>query len=121
MNTQNEQKTEGRLHIEASIADILPSMVKATLSQLPEEKQSMFVEEYKRKAKSVGMAYFFHIICLGMPYGYVDKWGLQMVYWLTGFGCFIWFIYLLFALPELVRNYNQDVATQIARDLKVMG
>ena len=119
MSTQNEQGNG--LHIESSIADILPTMVKSTLSQLPEDKQSMFVEEYKRKCKSVGMAYFFLIICLGIPYGYVGKWGMQVVYWLTGFGAGLWFVYLLFALPGMVREYNQDVATQIARDLKVMG
>ena len=109
------------MYIEPSIVDILPSMVKVTLSKMPEEKQSMFVEEYKRKKKSVGLAYFFLIICLGMPYGYLGKWGLQIVYWLTGAGLIFWFFYLLFALPGMVRSYNQDVAMQIARDLKVMG
>lgn len=109
------------LYIEADIADILPSMVKAALLKMSEEKQSMFVEEYKRKKKSLGLAYFFLIICLGIPYGYLGKWGLQLVYWFTGAGFFLWFFYLLFALPGMVRDYNKDVACQIVRDLKIMG
>ncbi len=110
----------GRLYIESSIADILPSMVKVTLSKMSEEKQSMFVEEFKRKKKSLGLAYFFLIICLGIPYGYLGKWGLQLVYWFTGAGLLFWFFYLLFALPGMVKNYNQDVASQVVRDLKIM-
>ena len=125
VNGTSQEKTQeeqgGRLYIESSIADILPSMVKVTLSKMSEEKQAMFVEEFKRKKKSLGLAYFFLIICLGMPYGYLGKWGLQIVYWLTGMGFFLWFFYLLFALPGLVRDYNQDVASQVVRDLKIMG
>lgn len=115
-----QEKQQGRLYIDPDIAKILPSMVKATLSKMSEEKQSMFVEEYKRKKKSLGPAYFFLIICFWMPYGYLDKWGLQIVYWLTGCGCLFWAIYLLFELPGMVISYNQDVANKIVRDLKIM-
>lgn len=116
-----DKEQSGRLYSEASTVDIAPSIVKLSLSKMSEEKQSMFVEEFKRKKKSLGLAYFFLIICLGMPYGYLGKWGLQIVYWLTGMGGFLWFFYLLFALPGLVRDYNQDVASQIVRDLKNIG
>lgn len=119
--TSNEQENGGHLFIEQSIVDILPTMVKSSLSKMSQEKQSMFVEEYNRKKKSVGLAYFFLIICLGMPYGYLGKWGLQIVYWITGCGCLIWFIYLLFTLPKLVKSYNQDVAAQIVRDMQIIG
>ncbi len=112
---------ERKLFIEASIADSLPAMVKNELYSMSESKQSMFVEEYKRKQKSVGMAYFFLIICLGMPYGYLGKWGLQIVYWLTGMGCLIWFLILLFTLPSKVQDYNKDVALEVMRNLKIMG
>lgn len=119
--TSEGKKGSGHLAIEQSILDILPSMVKVSLSKMSEEKQAMFVEEFNRKKKSVGLAYFFLIVCPGMPYGYLEKWGLQIVYWITGAGCFIWFIYLLFKLPALVKDYNKDVASQVARDLQIMG
>ena len=112
---------EAKLLIKSSIADILPAMVKTDLAKLPEEKQAAFVEEFERKKKSVGMAYFFLLICLGMPYGYLGCWGMQWVYWFTGAGCGLWFFYLLFTLAGKVKDYNRDVAVGVMRDLKIMS
>ena len=112
---------ENKLFIENSIADTLPSMVKTELAKMSEHKQAEFVEEYKRKKKSVGLSYFFLLICLGMPYGYLGKWGLQLVYWLTGGGFLIWTIILIFTLPSNVRDYNKDVALEAMRNLKAMS
>lgn len=112
---------ENQLFVENSIADTLPAMVKTELAKMPEEKQAQFVEEYKRKKKSVGLAYFFLLICLGMPYGYLGKWGLQIVYWLTGGGFAIWMIILIFTLAGNVRDYNKDVALEVMRNMKAIG
>lgn len=112
---------ENKLFIENSIADTLPAMVKTELAKMPEDKQAAFVEEYQRKKKSVGWAYFFLLVCLGIPYGYLGKWGLQFVYWFTGAGALIWLIILLFTLPKLVRDYNKDVALEVMRNLKVLS
>ena len=116
-----EEKQENRLIISPSIVKILPLMVKEALSKMPENKQLMFVEEYNRRKKSTALAYFFTLICLGIPYGYLGKWGLQIVFWLTGAGFGLWLIYLIFAIPGLVRDYNRDVACQVLRDLSIMG
>ena len=51
-----EEKQENRLIISPSIVKILPLMVKEALSKMPENKQLMFVEEYKRRKKSTGLA-----------------------------------------------------------------
>ncbi|PKQ63740.1 TM2 domain-containing protein [Raineya orbicola] len=112
---------ESKLYISASIADRLPSMVKNELAKLPAQKQEEFVEEYKRKAKSVGIAYLFLIVILAMHYGYLRKWGLQIVFWLTGGGFFIWWLIDLFRLPGLVKNYNKDIAIDTMRNLKAMS
>lgn len=109
---------ENNLLINNSVMDNLPSIVKAELAKMPAERQQMFVEEYNRKKKSVGLAYFFLIICLGMPYGYLGKWGLQLVYWFTGAGFLIWFLILLFMLPGMVSDYNKDVAIDTLRAMK---
>ena len=109
------------LQIESSIADNLPSMVKVTLSKMSQPKQSMFVEEYKRKKKSIGWAYIFHLILFASPYVYLGKWGLQFLYWVTGCGAFVWWLVLCFTIPGMVRDYNKDVAMQIVRDLQIMG
>ncbi|MDE6646212.1 MAG: hypothetical protein K2K03_00010 [Prevotella sp.] len=121
MNNSNNAEKRYALTVESSIVDILPSIVREGLTKLPESKQSQFVEEFKRKKKSVGMAYFFLLICLGMPYGYVGKWGLQWVYWFTGAGFLLWLLYLLFALPGVVKDRNRDIAMEIFRDIRVMS
>jgi len=112
---------ESKLYISASVTDSLPSMVKKELAKMPAQKQEEFVEEYKRKAKSLGVAYLFLIIVLAMHYGYLRKWGLQVVFWLTGGGFLIWWFIDLFRLPGLVKNYNKDIATDTFRNLKAMS
>ena len=119
--TQQPNDGRGTLYIDPSVANILPSMVKESLASMPAAKQQQFMEEYNRKKKSTGLAYFFLLLCLGMPYGYLGKWGLQIAYWLTGCGLCLWGIYLLFALPGVVKDTNRDIATQIVRDLKMMS
>lgn len=111
------------LIIESSIADVLPFMVKEALSKMSEGKQSQFVDEYNRKKKSTALAYFFLILCFGCPYGYLGRWGIQIGYWISWclFIGVIWFIYLLFALPGIVKDANGEIATQIVRDMKVMS
>jgi hypothetical protein len=111
-------ETENKLYIQSSIADSLPSMVKNELAKMPAQRQEEFVEEYKRKAKSLGIAYLFLIVVLAMHYGYLRKWGLQIVFWLTGGGFFIWWFIDIFRLPGLVKNYNKDIATEVMRNLK---
>lgn len=114
-----EQKS--KLYISASVSDSLPSMVRNELSKMPAQKQEEFVEEYKRKSKSIGTAYLFLVIILAMHYGYMGKWGLQVVFWLTGGGFLIWWIVDLIRLPGMIKDYNKDIATDTMRNLKAMS
>lgn len=107
--------------VDNSILDNAPLIVRAELSKCSAEKQQMFIEEYNRKKKSIGLAYFFLILCFSMPYGYLGKWGLQVVYWLTGAGFGIWFLVLLFMVPGMVRDYNKDVALNTLRNIKILS
>lgn len=115
----NGQQTYN-LVIESSITDVLPSIVKEGLTKMPESKQSQFVEEFKRKRKSVGAAYLLHIL-LFMPYGYIGKWGLQFVFWITWGGFLFWWIFMLFALPNTIKDVNKDIAMEVFRDIKLMS
>ena len=87
--SRDSNKRENKLFISSSISDSLPAMVKNELATLSAQKQQEFVEEYNRKKKSVGIAYLFLIIVLAMHYGYIRKWGLQLVFWFTGGGIFV--------------------------------
>jgi hypothetical protein len=105
--------------IPPSISEELPSMVRNELSKLSPQKQEEFLEEYKRKRKSVAWAYVAWLF--GLHYAYLSRWGLLILYWLTGAGFLIWAIVDLFRIPSLVRNYNKDVAVNVMRNLKAIS
>jgi hypothetical protein len=116
-----EQTQPNNLFIPSSIADDLPAMVRNELARMSAQKQEEFVEEFKRKQKSLGTAYLFLFIILAMHYGYLKKWGLQFVFWFTCGGFFIWWAIDIFRLPGLVKNYNKDIATDVMRNLKAIS
>jgi len=114
----NENIDENKLYISSFISNKLPAMVKNELAKMNPQKQEEFVEEYKRKTKSIGITYLFLIIILAMHYGYLKKWGLQFVFWFTGGGFFIWAFIDLFRVPGMVNDYNKDMALETMRNLK---
>ena len=120
LHSENSNTNVQKLYIPASIADSIPSMVKNELKNLSAQKQDEFVEEYRRKQKSVGMAYLCWLV-FGLHYGYVGKWGLQIVYWLTAGGFFVWALVDLFRIPSIINNYNKDTATDVMRNLKAIS
>ena len=84
------------------------------------EHQGSFIEEFKRKKKSVAAAYVLWLL-LGVHYGYLGKWWIQLLYWFTLGGLLIWAIVDIFRIPSMVRNYNKDVAIDVFRDLKIIS
>lgn len=114
-------ENESKLLIPSSIADALPAMVRNELARMSAQRQEEFVEEYRRKTKSLLAAYIFLIFIFWLHYGYLRKWGLQIVFWLTGGGFFFWWFIDLFRLPGLVSNYNKDIATDVMRNLKAIS
>jgi len=106
--------------IPPSIANNLPAMVRNELAKLPAQKQEEFIEEYKRKAKSTGIAYVLWLL-LGSHYVYLKKWGIQILFWLTFGVLFIWWLVDLFRIPGMIRDYNKDVAVDVLRNLKAVS
>ena len=102
-----------------SIKHDLPTIVRSELGKMSAQKQEEFLEEYKRKQKSVGIGYLLWF--LGFHYAYVGNWGLFVVYWLTLGGFFICTIIDLFRIPGIIRNYNQDVATDVLRTMRAIS
>ncbi|MGB2800392.1 MAG: TM2 domain-containing protein [Dehalococcoidia bacterium] len=105
--------------IPVSVADLLPAMVRGQLAKLPAEQQAEFVEEFRRKRKSTGLAYLLWFI-IGLHYVYLGKLGWQIFYWLTFGGFLIWMFIDIFRMPSMVRNYNRDVAVDVFRTLKII-
>lgn len=108
------------LEIEPSIANGLPPMVREALSKLPSERQSMFVEEYRRKSKSPALilllAIFFPIQLFML-----GKTGMAIAFWLTGGGLFFWYVVEIFMAIGRTRDFNRDVATAVVRDIKALA
>lgn len=62
--------------------------------------------------KSTGTAYLLWFF-FGFHYSYLGKWGLQLLYWITFGGFFIWAIIDLFTLSGRIANHNALIFQQI--------
>ena len=111
---------EAKNYLPRSVSDNLPAMVRNELVTMPANKQEEFLEEYQRKAKSIGTAYLLWFL-LGWHYAYLRKWGIQVLYWLTllayGLGL-IWWLIDLFRVSGMTKNYNKDVSIEVLRNLR---
>lgn len=83
--------------------------VMAQISKLDESKKKQFDCMYFSTAKTTGKAWLFFIL-LGALYGYLDNWGKQILFWLTGGGFGLWAFVLLFQVSSKVREYNDKQA-----------
>ena len=95
----------------------ISSTVRLTLEQMPQNKVDAFITDYKRIEKSIAIGYIL-LIFLGAHYAYVGKWGMQILFWLTGGGCGIWGIIELFRMSTIISTYNNETAHNILRALK---
>lgn len=95
-------------------------IVYSKVEHLTDSQQSSFLSEFVRKRKSIGIAYVLWFF-LGLHYAYLGKWGIQIVYWITLGGFFIWAFVDLFRIPSLVRDFNADLSTEVLKDVIVIG
>lgn len=98
----------------------LPSdpLIHKAYSQLSAEDRLIFESTYRRKARSVGVAYLWWFL-FGAHRGYLGQWGMQFLYWLSGGGVFIWAVVDLFLIPGMVADQNKDVALQALQMVKL--
>lgn len=98
--------------IPESILAELPETVKEEVTQLPGEHQRVFIEAYRKKKKSVLIAY---LLCLayGTHNVYLEKTDLAFWFWFTGGALLIWWIIDFVRVPRMVRAYNR-AASRVA-------
>lgn len=101
------------LTISKKIIKHVPYDVINTLSTLPEEAQIDFFSEMAYQRKSLLSSYLFHFILFGSGFGYLNRWKLQIIYWLTLHGFVIGSVISLFVLPRMVRKKNEQTARKI--------
>lgn len=87
---------------------------------MEKEQQLHFLHEYQRRRKSteVGYACWFFV---GLHYAYVGKWGIQLLFWLTAGGLLVWWVVDLFRVGGIVRQYNQDAAVEVLKNVKLLA
>lgn len=94
-------------------------LIQKKFRELNSEQQKIFISEFERRKKSVGISYLLWFL-LGWHYAYLKKWGWLILYILTVGGFFIWAIIDLFRIPKIVEQYNNDLALEILRDISIM-
>lgn len=94
-------------------------LIQKKFRDLNSEQQKIFISEFERRKKSVGISYLLWFF-IGWHYAYIKKWGWLILYILTLGGFFIWAIIDLFRIPNMVEQYNNDLALEILRDISIM-
>jgi len=94
-------------------------LIQKKFRELNSEQQRIFVSEFERRKKSVGVSYLLWFL-LGWHYAYLKKWGWLILYILTVGGFFVWAIIDLFRIPKMVEQYNNDLALEVLRDISIM-
>ena len=100
-----------------SILEDLQDSIKTKIYELPEQKRQEFMLEFEKKKKSLRTAYILLALFIGPYLGYLKKWWLQLLHWLTWGGYLVWWIINIFYLPKLVRKYNIDLASKLLNDI----
>lgn len=108
------------LEIKNSMAKKLPATVKAALAKMSTEDQKTFQNEFHKKAKSTGWMVFLAIF-FPIQLFVLGKTGLGIAFFLTGGGAGFWYFIEWFLTPKRVRDINDDLATKILIDMKIMA
>lgn len=108
------------LEVSPSIAGQLPSSVRNALAQIPTEQQAVFEEEYRRKRRNKALLGVLAII-FPIHFFFEDRVGLGIAYWLTGGGLGVWWLIEIFTVWGRTSRFNEDAATALLRDMKIMG
>ncbi|WDI35072.1 TM2 domain-containing protein [Entomospira entomophila] len=109
------------LEISRSVEKNLPSSIKTAVGQLSADKQAMFEEDFKRKMKSSTLGLLLAIFLPGFSFIYRGHIGMAFAFWFTGGGFGIWYLIEIFTVSKKIREYNEEQARVIMRDMKIMG
>lgn len=108
------------LEIRSNVAKQLPSSVKNALGRMPGEQQAVFEEEYVDKRRS-GLLMLLLSILFPIHFFFEGRVGLGILYWLTLGGFGIWWFIEILTVWGRTKRFNQDTATALLRDMKIMN
>lgn len=97
-----------------------PPVVMASFNKMDETQRLTFESAYNQQAWSKGVIVVLAIL-FPIQHFLLGKTGMGVAFWLTGGGIGFWWIIEIFLASGRVDEYNGQVATEIARDLKLMA
>lgn len=108
------------LEIRSDVAKQLPSSVKNALGRMPGEQQAVFEEEYVDRRRNAVLMLLLAIL-FPIHFFFEGRVGLGVLYWLTLGGFGIWWVIEILTVWGRTKRYNQDSATALLRDMKIMN
>ena len=97
-----------------------PPVVQASIAKMDEQQKLTFEAEYARRHKSKGLIIALAII-FPIQHFLLGKVGMGIFFWLTLGGLGWWWIIEIFLSPKRANDYNDEIALNLARDLKLMA
>ena len=103
----------------------LPLMVQKTIKGLDEPSQLIFEEEYDRRKANFGPLLILTLLLPSSQFIAYGRWGLFCAFWgvticTVGLGFVVWHFIEIFSIAKRRREYNENLAKEIARDIKVL-
>ncbi len=108
----NRSESQGEL----STKD-LPPVLQRAFASFSEEDKLTYWSQYKKKKRSMAAMVILAVL-FPVQLFLLNKVGLGIIFWITGGGFGVWYVVEWFLTPKRVREYNEEVGLQIARDLK---
>jgi len=98
----------------------IPTSLKPVFEKLSPEAQISVKRDYAKREKSMAFAYLAWLL-LGWHYLYLKRVGLQLAFWLTLGGFFVWWFIDLFRVAGLVNRMNEDTARELMVQYKALN
>lgn len=106
------------LILNAGFTQCLNQRVKYELGKICPESQIKFQNLYLEKKRSETLAIICVMFFPGTHYAFLGKWQMQILFWLTLGGGFVWWIIDIIRIKKLVKNANTEIQNKILLDLK---
>jgi TM2 domain-containing membrane protein YozV len=98
----------------------IPVSLYPVFAKLPTDAQMLVKHAYDRREKSILVAYIAWFF-IGWHYLYLRRVGLQIAFWLSCGGFFVWWFVDLFRIPGMVSRLNEDTARELMVQYKTLN
>ena len=104
----------------------LPLLVQKTIKGLDEPSQLIFEGEYDRKKANFGPLLILTLMLPSSQFIAYGRLGLFFAFWgvalvTAGAGFIVWHLIEIFSIAKRRREYNENLAREIARDIKILA